>query len=174
MYNNQYINYHTYHNSQLSILNSQLNKLQFIGESFCCIRHANIVQRVKTCYKIKIDSRVPVCCFFGVLLCKQHPRITIAPLLHYNSATIRLQKWRYCMIKVALLLSMGAVCVAWHAQNSKSELYNQFLFCNMFLLFWQYLHGGNVIVSLRKTNSNGTQNRNRISIAISRFWHYCH
>ena len=32
--------------------------------------HANIVQRVKTCYKIKIDSRVPVCCFFGVLLCK--------------------------------------------------------------------------------------------------------
>ena len=26
------INYHTYHNSQLSILNSQLNKLQFIAE----------------------------------------------------------------------------------------------------------------------------------------------
>jgi hypothetical protein len=51
--------------------------------------HANIVQRVKTCYKIKIDSRVPVCCFFGVLLCKQHPRITIAPLLQSNSATIR-------------------------------------------------------------------------------------
>ena len=53
------------------------------------VRHANIVQRVKTCYKIKIDSRVPVCCFFGVLLCKQHPRITIAPLLQSNSATIR-------------------------------------------------------------------------------------
>ena len=51
--------------------------------------HANIVQRVKMCYKIKIDSRVPVCCFFGVLLCKQHPRITIAPLLQSNSATIR-------------------------------------------------------------------------------------
>ena len=51
--------------------------------------HANIVQRVKTCYKIKIDFRVPVCCFFGVLLCKQHPRITIAPLLQSNSATIR-------------------------------------------------------------------------------------
>ena len=60
-------------------------------------------KRVKTYYKIKIDSRVPVCCFFGVLLCKQHPRITIAPLLQSNSATIRLQKWRYCMIKVALL-----------------------------------------------------------------------
>ena len=51
--------------------------------------HANIVQRVKTCYKIKIDFRVPVCCFFGVLQCKQHPRITIAPLLQSNSATIR-------------------------------------------------------------------------------------
>ena len=53
------------------------------------VRHANIVQRVKTCYKIKIDSRAPVCCFFGVLLCKQYPRITIAPLLQSNSATIR-------------------------------------------------------------------------------------
>ena len=51
--------------------------------------HANIVQRVKSCYKIKIDSRVPVCCFYGVLLWKQHPNLTIAPLLHYNSATIR-------------------------------------------------------------------------------------
>ena len=34
--------------------------------------HANIVQRVKTCYKIKIDYRVWNCCFCGVLLCKQH------------------------------------------------------------------------------------------------------
>ena len=53
------------------------------------VRHANIVQRVKICYKIKIDYRVPVCCFYGVLLCKQHPRHTIAPLLQSNSATIR-------------------------------------------------------------------------------------
>ena len=30
--------------------------------------HANITQRVKTCYKIKIDFRVPVCCFYGILL----------------------------------------------------------------------------------------------------------
>ena len=29
--------------------------------------HANIVQRVKICYKIKIDSRVPDYCFYGVL-----------------------------------------------------------------------------------------------------------
>ena len=53
------------------------------------VRHANIVQRVKSCYKIKIDSRVPDCCFYGVLLCKQHPSLTIAPLLSCNSATIR-------------------------------------------------------------------------------------
>ena len=33
------------------------------------VRHANIVQRVKICYKIKIDSGVQVCCFYGVLLC---------------------------------------------------------------------------------------------------------
>ena len=53
------------------------------------IHHANIVQRVKTCYKIKIDFRVPVCCFYGVLMSKLHPNLTIAPLLHSNSATIR-------------------------------------------------------------------------------------
>ena len=53
------------------------------------VRHANIAQRVKICYKIKIDSGVLVCCFYGVLLCKQHPSITITPLLSYNSATIR-------------------------------------------------------------------------------------
>ena len=53
------------------------------------IHHANIVQRVKTCYKIKIDSRGLGGCFYGVMLCKQHPSLTIAPLLHTNSATIR-------------------------------------------------------------------------------------
>ena len=51
--------------------------------------NANIVKRVKTCYKIKIDYRVQVRCFYGVLLCKQHPRLTIEPLLHSDSATIR-------------------------------------------------------------------------------------
>ena len=45
------------------------------------------------------------------------------------------------MIKVALLLSSGAVCTAKHRKNSKPELQNQFLFCNMFLLFVRYLHG---------------------------------
>ena len=76
---------------------------KFLIRTADAVRHANIVQRVKTCYKIKIDSRDLDCCFYGVLLCKQHQSLTIAPLLHYNSATIRVQKWRYCMIKVALL-----------------------------------------------------------------------
>ena len=77
-----------------------LNLLVSVGAWLC---HANIVQRVKSCYKIKIDSRVLDCCFYGVTLCKQHPYLTIVPLLQTNSGTIRVQKWRYCMIKVALL-----------------------------------------------------------------------
>ena len=32
--------------------------------------HANIVQVVKTCYKIKINSRESKSCFYGVLLCE--------------------------------------------------------------------------------------------------------
>ena len=46
-------------------------------------------KRVKTCYKIKINYRESKSCFYGVLLCKQHPSHTIAPLLQSNSATIR-------------------------------------------------------------------------------------
>ena len=53
------------------------------------IHHAHIVQRIKTCYKIKIDYRVLGCCFYGVLLCKQHPHLTIKPLLQPDSATIK-------------------------------------------------------------------------------------
>ena len=47
------------------------------------MKHANIVQRVKICYKIKIDSRVPDCCFWLCSAVKKYIR--------------------YCMIKVALL-----------------------------------------------------------------------
>jgi len=46
------------------------------------------------------------------------------------------------MIKVALLLCSAAVCTTKHRKNSKPELQNQFLFCNRFLLFVRYLHGG--------------------------------
>ena len=51
--------------------------------------HANIVQMVKNCYKIKINSRESKSCFYGVLLSIQHQCLTIVPLLQYNSATIR-------------------------------------------------------------------------------------
>ena len=54
------------------------------------------------------------------------------------------------MIKVALLLCSGAVCTAEHRKNSKPELQNQFLFCNGFLLFVRYLHGGIEAIFLGK------------------------
>ena len=50
--------------------------------------------------------------------------------------------YHYWSVKEALLLSVGAVFTAKHRKNSKPELYNQFLFCNKFLLFVRYLHGG--------------------------------
>ena len=52
---------------------SSFNKDYTNGTAVRHVRHANIVQRVKIRYKIKIDSGVQVCCFYGVLLCKQHP-----------------------------------------------------------------------------------------------------
>ena len=62
---------------------------KFLTRTVSAVRHANIVQRVKTCYKIKINSRESKSCFYGVLLSKQHQCLTIVPLLQYNSATIR-------------------------------------------------------------------------------------
>ena len=53
------------------------------------VPHANIVQRVKRCYKIKIGFRVLICCFGRVKLRKLHPCLTIKPLLQSDSATIR-------------------------------------------------------------------------------------
>ena len=61
---------------------------KFLTRTVSAVRHANIVQRVKTCYKIKINSRESKCCFYGVLLSKQHQCLTIVPLLQSNSATI--------------------------------------------------------------------------------------
>ena len=72
------------HGVQFLIQNSK-----FLIRTASAVRYANIVQRVKTCYKIKIDYRVLVCCFYGILLSKQRLSLTIKPLLHSNSATIR-------------------------------------------------------------------------------------
>ena len=62
---------------------------KFLTRTVSAVRHANIVQRVKTCYKIKINSRESKSCFYGVMLSKQHQYLTIVPLLQSNSATIR-------------------------------------------------------------------------------------
>ena len=70
--------------AQFKIPNSK-----FLIRTPSAVRHANIVQRVKSCYKIKINSRESKRCFYGVMLCKQHQCLTIVPLLQYNSATIR-------------------------------------------------------------------------------------
>ena len=65
--------------------------------------NANIVLRVKSCYKIKIDYRVQICCFYGVMMCRQHTRLTTKPLLQSNSGTIRVQKRLCCMTTVTVL-----------------------------------------------------------------------
>ena len=66
-----------------------IQKSKFLTRTVSAVRHANIVQRVKTCYKIKINSRESKGCFYGVLLSKQHQCLTIVPLLQSNSGTIR-------------------------------------------------------------------------------------
>ena len=38
------------------------------------VRYANIVQRVKSCYKIKINSGESQSCFYGFLQHKSHPQ----------------------------------------------------------------------------------------------------
>ena len=83
MYNNQYINYHTYHNSQLSILNSQLNKLQFIPVPIRIIFLRTIFYNLLPIHFIKIFSYI----------CRNSPRCmcfipsTLLPLVHSSRLT---------------------------------------------------------------------------------------
>ena len=65
--------------------------------------HANIVQRVKSCYKIKIDFRDFASRFLCFLLHLWRPDLSIQPLLHSNSNAIRVKKRLYCMIIEAVL-----------------------------------------------------------------------
>ena len=60
--------------------------------------HANIVQRVKSCYKIKINYRESKRCFYGFFQHKSHPcqpsktqNALTAPILQSKSVTITTQ-----------------------------------------------------------------------------------
>ena len=61
-------------------------------------KYANIVQRVKSCYKIKINYRESKSCFYGFLQHKSHPcqpsktqNALTAPILQSKSVTITRQ-----------------------------------------------------------------------------------
>ena len=56
--------------AQLKISNSKF--LTRTVSAVRYVRHANIVQRVKTCYKIKIDYRESKSCFYGFLQHQSH------------------------------------------------------------------------------------------------------
>ena len=60
--------------------------------------HANIVQRVKSCYKIKINYRESKSCFYGFSQHKSHPcqpsktqNALTAPLLQSKSCAVATQ-----------------------------------------------------------------------------------
>ncbi|WP_294418590.1 hypothetical protein, partial [Prevotella sp.] len=63
-----------------------------------------LYKRVKTCYKIKINSRESKSCFYGILLSKQHQCLTIVPLLQSNSATIRGKRIRDAAFFLIIML----------------------------------------------------------------------
>ena len=64
------------------------------------------------------------------------------PLLPDKRASFPHQQWLSWSGKEAFLVYYGGNIAAKYHKNSKAELYNQFLFCNSFLLFVRYLHGG--------------------------------
>ena len=69
----------------------QNSKLLIPNSDSICRPLANIVQTVKTCYKIKIGFRDFASRFSAVLLRLWHPNLSIQPLLHSNSSPIRVQ-----------------------------------------------------------------------------------
>ena len=46
----------------------------FLSKKRLLVRHANIVQRVKSCYKIKINYRESKSCFYVFFQHKSHPQ----------------------------------------------------------------------------------------------------
>ena len=65
--------------------------------------NANIVQRVKTCYKNKIDYRESSGGFCRIMQSWSHSEISIEPLLHSNTTIIGTQKRLYRIITVDVL-----------------------------------------------------------------------
>ena len=75
----------------------------FLSKKRLLVRHANIVQRVKSCYKIKINYRESKSCFCVVLLqCCPH-NIQEKPLFHSNRATVGVEERLFCMTREAVL-----------------------------------------------------------------------
>ena len=84
--------------------NMQTNQTQrhvlhvFLSKKTSSCLHANIVQRVKSCYKIKINYRESKSCFYGFLQHRSHPcqpsktqNALTAPILQSKSVTITRQ-----------------------------------------------------------------------------------
>ena len=67
------------------------------------VDNANIVQRVKTCYKIKINYRDSDTWFSCLTRWWSNRHSSIEPLLHSHTSTLREQKRLYCMTTVAVL-----------------------------------------------------------------------
>ena len=115
--------------------------------------HANIVQVVKTCYKIKINSRESKSCFYGFSGIKatfanhQKPHSAlIAPLLQSKSVTIARQYLRYWVVIAALLhhksatlttssftyffcKSYNRLCISIIVQNAQNSRISHQRFC---------------------------------------------
>ena len=95
--------------------------------------HANIVQRVKTCYKIKIDYRVLVCSFYRVLL-RFWPHYIIKasfPLQHSHYWCGReafLFDYRGCVGVLEWLFSASIVLV-WFCHSLHIPFLNRIISC---------------------------------------------
>ena len=95
--------------------------------------HANIVQRVKSCYKIKIDFRDLSCCFCGVLLRCCPPIIykkslfstPTEPLLVWKRGSFVRQQRLYWSVKEALLQPNDACFAPSFIAHLSSQLHNQ-------------------------------------------------
>ena len=101
-------------NSPLGFAACLSKNSKFLIRTADAVRHANIVQMVKSCYKIKIDFRDFASRFLCFLLHLWRPDLSIQPLLHSNSNAIRVKKRLYCMTTEAVLeCKSGSIAAQW-------------------------------------------------------------